>query len=113
MARHAKRDPEKEMMDLANGKPPTTAQEQENRLIILAQKRAELQLLDGTASSQVIAHYLKLGASRERLEQEKIKHETALLSTKKISIESASELESKLEEALKAFGTYQGRKPGD
>ena len=110
MARRKKDDPEEEMRSLRDHNTPKTPQEQENLLITLAMKRAEQQLLDGTASSQVITHYLKLGTSRERLEQEKIRHETELLSTKKESMESADALESKINAAVQMFGIYSGRK---
>ena len=42
----------------------------EQQLVAMATDLAEKQLRDGTASSQVITHYLKLGSTRERLEQE-------------------------------------------
>ena len=76
----------------------------------VAQKRAEQQLLDGTASSQVITHYLKLGASRERLEQEKLRRETELLATKKEAIESAEMMDAKISAALEMFAVYSGRR---
>lgn len=51
-------------------RPPALSPDQkENELISLAVDLAERQLREGTASSQVIAHYLKLGSSRERLEK--------------------------------------------
>ena len=51
-------------------KPPLTPEAMENQLIALATELAAKQLRDGTASSQVITHYLKLGSSKEKLEQE-------------------------------------------
>lgn len=110
MARRKKEDPEEEMRSIRERTNPKTPQEQENLLITLAMKRAEQQIVDGTASSQVITHYLKLGASRERLEQEKIRHETELLSTKKQSIESAEAIDERVSRAIEAFGTYAGRR---
>lgn len=109
MPRRKKSESEEEMMALRTRKPPRTPQEQENLLIDLAQKRAEQQLLDGTASSQVITHYLKLGASRERLEQEKLRRETELLETKKQVIESAEAMDEKITAALEMFAVYSGR----
>ena len=47
-------------------RPAFTPEARENQLIALAVDRAEKQLRDGTASSQVITHYLKLGASKEK-----------------------------------------------
>ena len=51
-------------------RPPTSLEAQENLMISLAVQCAEKQLRDGTASSQVITHYLKLGSSKERIEKE-------------------------------------------
>ena len=42
-----------------------TPEAEENQCIHLAMQRAKEQLLDGTASSQVIVHFLKLGSSKE------------------------------------------------
>lgn len=109
MARRKKDDPEEEMRALRDRQEPRTPQDQENLLITLAMKRAEQQLMEGTASSQVITHYLKLGTSREKLEQEKIRHETELLSTKKTSIEAAESIDAKIKEAVEMFGIYSGR----
>lgn len=113
MARRKKTDPEEEMRVLRDRNSPKTPQDQENLLITLAMKRAEQQLMDGTASSQVITHYLKLGASREQLEQEKIRRETELLSTKKQSMESAEAIDAKIMEAVEMFGIYSGRRVDD
>ena len=42
-------------------RPALSPEARENQLIDLAVNLAEQQLLDGTASSQVITHFLKLG----------------------------------------------------
>ena len=47
-------------------RPPTSLEAQENLMISLAVQCAEKQLRDGTASSQVITHYLKLGYSEAK-----------------------------------------------
>ena len=47
-------------------RPALTPEARENQLISLAVDLAERQLLEGTASSQVITHYLKLGSTKER-----------------------------------------------
>ena len=51
-------------------RPALTPEARENQLISLAVDLAEKQLREGTASSQVITHYLKLGSTKERLEKE-------------------------------------------
>lgn len=82
--------------------------EQENRMINLAMDLAEQQLREGTASQQVITHFLKLGAQREALETEKIKKEIALLQAKADAIEAAKNMENMLNEAIDAMREYGG-----
>ena len=66
----------------------TTPEARENQLVSLAVDLAEKQLREGTASSQVISHYLKLGTSREQLEQERLRRENKLLEARVEAIES-------------------------
>ena len=51
-------------------RPALTPEARENQLISLAVDLAEKQLQEGTASSQVITHYLKLGSTKEKIEKE-------------------------------------------
>ena len=48
-------------------RPALTPEARELQMISLAVDLAERQLLEGTASSQVITHYLKLGSSERSL----------------------------------------------
>ena len=82
----------------------------ENQLINLSMNLAEQQLRDGTASSQVIAHFLKLGTQKERLELEKLRQENELLRAKTESLQSMKNVEELYKEALGAMKAYQGRK---
>jgi hypothetical protein len=77
-------------------------------MIELADRLAEKQLREGTASSQVITHYLKLGSSRERLEQEKLALEKELLKAKTDQIANQARTEELFAEAIKAMRSYQG-----
>lgn len=86
----------------------TTPDERENQLIEAAVDLAEQQLLNGEASAQVITHYLKLGSSRERLEQQRIKNEVLLLETKREMMESEKRTEQLMIEALDAMRNYTG-----
>jgi hypothetical protein len=88
--------------------PATSPEDNERRLISLATELAERQLEDGTASAQVITHYLKLGTSREQLEQEKLRKEGMLLAARVEAMESAQRVEALYSEALKAMRSYQG-----
>ena len=90
-------------------RPALTPEARENQMIALAVDLAEQQLLDGTASSQVITHYLKLGTTRERLEKEKVENENKLLLAKVKALESAEHNGTMYEAALKAFRAYSGQ----
>jgi hypothetical protein len=93
--------------------PATTPEARENQLIAAAVDLAEKQILDGTASSQVISHFLKLGSSRERLEQERIERENELLQAKREAMESAKRVEELYGQALDAMRSYAGQEPMD
>jgi hypothetical protein len=96
-------------------RPPaaTTPEGREQQLIALAVDLAEKQMAEGTASSQVISHYLKLGSSREKLEQERLARENELLAAKKDAMASAQRVEELMSEAISAFRTYAGQDPSD
>jgi len=76
--------------------------------VALAVDRAEQQLRDGTASAQVITHYLKLGSTREKLEQERLRRENELLEAKREALASAARVEELISDALTAMRTYTG-----
>jgi hypothetical protein len=80
-------------------------------MISLAVAVAEQQLMDGTVSAQVLTHYLKLGSTRERLEQERIAHENLLLEVRIKQMESAKRVEELYETALNAMRSYAGQEP--
>lgn len=69
---------------------------------------AEQQLEDGTASAQVITHYLKLGSSRERLEQQRLTHENELLQVKREAYEGQKRIEELYVNAIQAMRAYGG-----
>ena len=89
-------------------RPATTVEARENQLVSLAVDLAEKQMAEGTASAQVITHYLKLGSTRESLEQERLRKENELLTAKVESLASAKRVEELYETALNAMRTYAG-----
>lgn len=89
-------------------RPALTPEARENQLISLAVDLAEQQLRDGTASSQVISHYLKLGSTRASLEKEKLERENELLRAKTENLESAKRVEELYKDALNAMRNYSG-----
>ena len=94
-------------------RPATTMEGREQQMISLADSLAERQLREGTASAQVITHYLKLGSTREKLEQRKIEYETTLLSSKIEQIQSGDRMEELFERAIDAMRQYKGEAPDD
>jgi DNA-binding ferritin-like protein len=93
--------------------PATTIEARENQLISLAVDLAERQLSKGTASSQVITHYLKLGSTKERLEKEILEKQKDLLQAKTDSIQSAKRVEELYKNALDAMRSYSGQRGVD
>ena len=90
-------------------RPALTPEARENQMISLAVDLAEKQLMEGTASSQVITHYLKLGSTKERLEKEKLEEENKLLRAKTESLQSQKRVEELYAEALTAMRRYSGQ----
>lgn len=94
-------------------RPALTPEAREQQMISLAEDLAEQQLRDGTASSQLITHYLKLATAREKLEREKLARENELLTAKKQAIESAERIGELYENAIKAMRRYGGQGDSD
>ena len=94
-------------------RPAATMEVRETQLISLADQLAEQQLRDGTASAQVITHFLKLGSTREKLEQQRLLNENLLLSAKIEQINSGQRMEELYERALGAMREYKGEVPDD
>jgi hypothetical protein len=92
-------------------RPATTPEARENQLISLAVDLTEKQLLAGTASAQVISHYLKLGSSREKLEQERLMKENELLAAKAEAMASQKRIEELYSQAIAAMRAYGGHEP--
>lgn len=94
-------------------KPAISPEVRENQLISLAVDLAEKQLREGTASSQVITHYLKLGSTKEKIEKEILEKQKELLEAKTQSIQSAARVEELYSEALNAMRRYSGSVKND
>ena len=91
--------------------PATTPQARENQLIGLSYDLAEKQIRDGTASSQVVSHFLKMGSSREFIEQERLRTDTQMNKAKIEMMASAARVEELYKEALNAMRSYAGHEP--
>lgn len=94
-------------------RPARTPEARENQMIALAVDLAEKQLLEGTASSQVITHYLKLGSTKERIEKEILEKQKELIVAKTENLQSQKKVEELYANALSAMRTYQGTSQND
>ena len=94
-------------------RPKLSDEARESYLINLAMDNAEKQLLDGTASSQVVAHFLKLGTEKAKLERENLAHQNQLIKAKTEALESAKRIEELYSEALNAMRNYGGQGDSD
>lgn len=89
-------------------RPGLTPEAEENQLIALATNLVKQRLIDGSASSQETTHFLKLGSTKARLENERLIEENKLLRAKTKAIESAEDMKELYAEAIKAMATYSG-----
>ena len=95
--------------ELYDRHPATTPEARENQLIVLAVDLAEKQLREGTASAQVITHYLKLGSTKEKIEKEILAEQKKLIKAKTDALASAKRVEELYGNAITAFRTYSGK----
>lgn len=94
----------------ASQKPPvTTIEDREDEMVALAVQLAERRLREGTATSQEIVHFLKLGSTKAKLEREKLIQENKLLEAKTDSIRQSREMMELYERAMEAMKSYSGK----
>lgn len=99
------------MKSSANSKRRPTAmtpEEHEDHMIGLAMDLAERKLMDGTASNQLIIHYLDLATEKHKREVEKLSHENELLKAKTETLQSMQRVEILYRDALNAMRDYSG-----
>lgn len=89
--------------------PAITPEARENQLIAASYDLAEKQIADGTASAQIITHFLKMGTQRERLERAKIENENLVLKAKVEAMASSARVEEMYGKALSAMRAYSGQ----
>lgn len=88
--------------------PATTVEARENQLVAMSYDLAEKQIQAGTASSQVITHFLKIGTVREELERERLRRENMLLEARTDQLASAKNVEELYGKAIEAMRVYSG-----
>lgn len=89
-------------------KPALSQEAKDVEMAALATELAEKQLRDGTASAQVITHFLKAGARREKLEMEILEKQKELIDAKIQAYKSAEDMKVLYSKALDAMRLYSG-----
>ena len=94
-------------------RPAISPDARERQLTALAVDLAEQQLRDGTASSQVITHFLKLATRREEIEREILEKQRDLIVAKTDQIHDQKRTDELFREAIEAIKGYQGHGDSD
>ena len=89
--------------------PSMTPEARENLIISRAYDLAEQQIMAGTASSQVITHFLKLGTQMHKLELESQRQKIDNTKAKTETLRAAQASASQYEDALRAMRKYSGQ----
>ena len=87
---------------------PIDPESREQQMISLAVNEAERRLIDGTASSQIIVHYLNLATTQAQINLELARQDLELKKAKTESIESERRTEEYYREAIDAMRRYSG-----
>ena len=103
------RKQDKNVDSVKKGRPAISPEARENQMIALAVDLAEEQLRNGTASSQVITHYLKLGSTKEKIEKELLEKQKELISAKTEVLNSQRRMEEMYSDMLSALKEYSGQ----
>ena len=93
--------------------PATTPEAREDQLIAMAYDLAELRMRNGTASSQEVVHFLRMGSAKDRLEREIMNEQKKLVSAKTGSYESGKRLEALYDDLISVMKTYNGDIPDE
>lgn len=85
----------------------------ENQLINLAYEEAEERIRNGTATSQLLTFFLKLGTMREQMEMERLRSDLRVAEAKIRQMDSQNNLEEMFTKAINAMKRYGGEDEGD
>lgn len=87
--------------------PARTPEQREQQMISYAMNLAEQQLIDGTASAQVITHFLKLATVRETYERKNLETDVELKQARIKEIDDKSDKEMIAQKAIEAMTRYR------
>ena len=88
--------------------PVHSPRARENQIINLAYDEAEKRIRKGTATSQLLTFFLKLGSLREQMELEKIKSDLKLAEAKINQINEQKDIKKLYQKAIDAQKKYRG-----
>lgn len=97
-----------ELEEPIEAKPALSQEAKDAEMAALATELAEKQLREGTASAQVITHFLKISARREKLELEVLEKQKELIDAKIQAYKSAEDMKELYSKALNAMRMYSG-----
>lgn len=98
--------------EIVMSSPALSQEAKDAEMAALAIDLAEKQLREGTASAQVITHFLKIGARREKLEVEILEKQKELIEAKIKAYQSAEDMKELYARALDAMRIYSGNGGG-
>ena len=87
----------------------TTPEGREAQLIAAAVDLAEKRILDGTASNQLLIHFLKRADPKEKIEKEILERQKDLIVAKTENLESQKRTEELYQKAIDAMRIYNGQ----
>lgn len=93
---------------MAKRAPARTPEGRESQIAALAYDAVEERIRNGKATSQELVYFLKLGSSREQMEQERLRQENEMLRAKTERLQSDKRVEELYANALKAMKFYDG-----
>ena len=94
-------------------RPALTPEADQNQMISYAMDLVKKRLLAGTASSQETTHFLKLAATKEKLELENLRKDIELKDAKIESLRGEKRMEDLYANALNAMRRYSGNDSDD
>jgi hypothetical protein len=90
-----------------------TPEAREAQLASLAYDVVEDRIRKGTASSQELVHFLKVGSTLQKQELQKLKQETLLVEAKVKDLANVEEMKKLYVEAMDAMRGYAGQDTGE
>lgn len=98
---------------MAKKSPKRSGKAQESYIISLAMNEAEKRIKDGTASSQLLCHFLDLATEKKRLENKKLESDVKVAEAKIKQINQAIADGELYQQAIEAFQRYSGHSEDD